>query len=117
MSVRLSFHTFASGQPDVRPSMPLPIVYENVPAIPPVWEYRVLTIDTSERALPDAAYLNEFGQEGWLLTGMLVERSHGGSYTPGHRDIERSLTGFGGERDNRGGELVHYYFVRQKADS
>lgn len=116
MSVHLSFHTFASGQPDVRPSLPLPIVYENVPATPPTWEYRVLTIDTSERALPDAAYLNEFGQEGWLLTGMLVERSHGGSYSPGYRDIERSLTGIGNERSSGGGEFVHYYFVRQKAE-
>ena len=92
MSVHLSFHTFASGQPDVRPSMPLPIVYENVPATPPTWEYRVLTIDTSERALPDTAYLNEFGQDGWLLTGMVSERGSGG------------------------GEFVHYYFVRQKAE-
>ena len=117
MSVHLSFHTFASGQPDFRPSMPLPIVYENVVVTPPTWEYRVLTIDTSERALPDAAYLNEFGQEGWLLTGMLVERSHKGSYPSDYRDIERSLTGIRDERISGGGELVHYYFVRQKADS
>lgn len=92
MSVYLSFHTFASGQPDVRASLPLPMVYENVPAIPPTWEYRVLTIDTSERALPDAAHLNEYGQEGWVLAGMLDERKSGG------------------------GVFVHYYFVRQKAE-
>ena len=92
MSVYLSFHTFASGQPDVRSSLPLPMVYENVPANPPTWEYRVLTIDTSERALPDAAHLNEYGQEGWLLAGMLDERNGGG------------------------GVFVHYYFVRQKAE-
>ena len=64
MSVYLSFHTFASGQPDVRSSLPLPIVYENVPAAVTFWEYRVLTIDTSERALPDAAHLNEYGGGG-----------------------------------------------------
>ena len=116
MSVYLSFHTSTSGQPDVRSSMPLPIVYESIPATPTIWEYRVLTIDTRERALPDAAYLNEYGQEGWLLTGMLVERGHGGSYTPGYRDSERSLTGIGDERGSGGGELVHYYFVRQKAE-
>ena len=89
MSVYLSFQPFASGQPDVRPSLPLPIVYESVPTPQPAWEYRVLTIDTRERALPDAAYLNEYGQEGWLLTGMVSEQNT---------------------------ERVHYYFVRQKAE-
>lgn len=93
MSVYLSFRTFASGQPDVRSALPLPMVYENVPATPTAWEYRVLTIDTSERALPDAAHLNEYGQEGWLLAGMLDERN-----------TSRSIA------------LVHYYFVRQKAE-
>lgn len=92
MSVQLSFHTFASGQPDVRSSMPLPIVYESVSAAPTSWEYRVLTINTRERALPDATHLNEYGQEGWLLAGMLDERTQGDSV------------------------LVHYYFVRQKAE-
>jgi hypothetical protein len=92
MSVYLSFRPFTSGQPDVRSSLPLPMVYESVPAAPTVWEYRVLTIDTSERALPDAAHLNEYGQEGWLLAGMLDERNRGS------------------------GMFVHYYFVRQKAE-
>ena len=90
MSVQLLFHTYGSGQPDVRSSMPLPIVYENVQEAPPAWEYRVLTIDTRERALPDASLLNEYGQEGWLLAGMVDERTRGE------------------------GLLVHYYFVRQK---
>jgi len=72
--------------------MPLPIVYESVPAVPTSWEYRVLTINTRERALPDATHLNEYGQEGWLLAEMLDERTHGD------------------------GAFVHYYFVRQKVE-
>jgi len=70
--------------------MPLPIVYESVQSAPTSWEYRVLTINTREQALPDAVHLNEYGQEGWLLAGMLDERTSG----------------------DRG--FVHYYFVRQK---
>ncbi len=90
MAVHLSFQTFGSGQPDVRSSMPLPMVYESVQEAPTNWEYRVLTIDTRERALPDATHLNEYGHEGWLLAGMLDERNRGE------------------------GLRVHYYFVRQK---
>lgn len=92
MSIAMSFHKALYGQTDDRSpvAMPLPIVYENVPVAPTHWEYRVLTIDTREEALPDTALLNELGNEGWLLAGMLDQKTH-----------ERS--GF-----------VHYYFVRQK---
>ena len=92
MSKALSFHGFMSGQTDVRSAMPLPIVYENVPVAPTHWEYRVLTIDVREDALPDAARLNELGDEGWLLVGIVDQKSN-----------ERS-------------GLVHFYFVRQKTE-
>jgi hypothetical protein len=66
------------------------MVYEDVPVQPVQWEYHVLTIDTSERALPDAERLNELGKEGWLLNGVLSEKPTSGV------------------------SHVHYYFVRQK---
>ena len=90
----LAFHKTWSGQTEARSltSMPLPIVYENVPVEPVRWEYHVLTIDTREEALPDAALLNELGNEGWLFVGVLDEKTN-----------ERTV-------------LVHYYFVRQKIE-
>ena len=80
-----------SGQNDVQPALHVPMVYENVPASRPDWEYRVLSVDTREEALPDEAHLNELGAQGWLLVGVLEAR-----------------------RSESGGH-VHYYFVRQKA--
>ena len=65
------------------------MVYEDTPLDPIRWEYRVLTIDTNEKALPDTERLNELGREGWLLNGVLNQGSRG--------DVS----------------LVHYYFVRQ----
>ncbi len=90
MSLSLSYDNVISGQQDVRPMLPLPMVYENVPEIPTNWEYKVLTVDTQEMDLPDVATLNELGDQGWLLTSVLDQRtSHGNTF-------------------------VHYYFVRQK---
>lgn len=98
MFVPLPFSTRMSGQKDERPSgLPLPIVYENVPLTPPVWEYDVLTIDTREDALPDAALLNEKGSQGWLLVAV----------------VEHPL--LMSERTGKEARFVHYYFVRQKA--
>ncbi len=65
------------------------MVYEDTPLDPIRWEYRILTIDANEKALPDAERLNELGHEGWLLNGVLNQGSTG--------DVS----------------LVHYYFVRQ----
>lgn len=65
------------------------MVYEDRPIEPVRWEYYILTIDTSERALPDNDRLNELGREGWLLNGVLNQGSTGTV------------------------SLVHYYFVRQ----
>jgi hypothetical protein len=90
MSISRSFFRPMSGQQDVKPTLPVPMVYENVQVEPTRWEYRVLFIDTREVDVPDVAKLNELGTEGWLLTSVL--------------DLEAP----------RGGTLVHYYFVRQK---
>ena len=65
----------------------IPMVYEHV--APPRWEYRVLTVQTAENPLPDEAMLNTFGQDGWIMTGLLDERMLGR------------------------GTFVHYYFMRQ----
>ena len=90
MSLSLARYQSTFGQQDVRPMIPMPMVYENVPDIPTNWEYKVLTVDTREMDLPDVTALNELGDQGWLLTSVLDQRtSHGSTF-------------------------VHYYFVRQK---
>ncbi len=90
MFVAANARHFMNGQPDVRSSLPLPMVYEDVPVKPAQWEYHLLTIDLREEALPDVATLNELGKEGWLLVGVLDQGATGRS------------------------SLVHYYFVRQR---
>jgi hypothetical protein len=65
------------------------MVYEDTPIDPIRWEYHILTIDTNEKALPDAEHLNELGRGGWLLNGVLNQGATGNV------------------------SLVHYYFVRQ----
>lgn len=84
-----SWKQFA-GQNDVQPALHIPMVYENIPASPLHWEYRVLSIDTREEALPDQAYLSELGAQGWLLVGVLEPRQ------------------------SEARARVYYYFVRQK---
>ena len=86
-SASMHFGLRMSEQKDVRMFPPVPMVYESMPAQYLNWEYRVLSIDTREKALPDAAELNELGSAGWLLVSVVKA----------------------GER-----EPVHYYFVRQQ---
>jgi len=76
-----------SEQKDVRMFPPVPMVYESMPAQDLNWEYRVLSVDPREKALPDATALNELGSAGWLLVSVV-------------KASER--------------EPVHYYFVRQQ---
>src|SRR5581483_7876301 len=45
-------HISMADKPDVRPSVFIPMVYEQVAAEPNQWEYHVLTIDPRETALP-----------------------------------------------------------------
>jgi len=79
-----------AGQNDVQPALHIPMVYENITADPQQWDYRVLSVDTREEALPDDARLNELGAQGWLLVSVLEPRQS--------------------EAHSR----VYYYFVRQK---
>lgn len=84
------FRTFMSERADMRSSVHIPMVYEDVQPAQQPWEYHVLTIDSSENALPDVAQLNELGQQGWILAGIVDERV-----------LSR-------------GKHVYYYFMRQK---
>jgi hypothetical protein len=79
-----------AGQNDVQAGLHVPMVYENVPSQPQTWEYRIVSVDTREEALPDTAQLNELGNQGWLLVGVLEQKVH--------------------ENHSR----INYYFVRQK---
>ncbi len=88
--VSSSWTAFA-GQNDVRSALHVPMIYENVEAEPVHWEYRTLRVDTREQELPDETTLNEMGQQGWLLAGLLDQRV------------------------SNAGSSVSYYFVRQQA--
>lgn len=83
------FQRFMNGQPDVQPSLHMPMVYESVPVEQPTWDYQVLSVDAKEEGLLTVERLNELGKEGWLLIGMLDQGATGRS------------------------SQVHYYFVRQ----
>ncbi len=84
------FSTKLAGQSDVQPSLHVPMVYEHIQPSPLLWEYRLLSIDTREEALPDTALLNELGGQGWLLVNVLEQRL------------------------SETGARLHYHFVRQK---
>ena len=89
--LRMSSWGHFAGQNDVQPALHIPMVYENIDTDPQHWEYRVLSVDTREEALPDDARLSELGAQGWLLVGVLEPRQ------------------------SEGHARVYYYFVRQKA--
>jgi hypothetical protein len=89
-----------TGQTDVRLAIPMPMVYEDVPAIPAQWEYRVLTIDTREEVPLTVEQLNKMGSEGWLLIGVFN--------LPESNMQESNL------QKHRRETPIQYYFVRQK---
>lgn len=71
------FHTASwkhiAGQNDVPLALHVPMVYENIPASTPHWEYRVLDMDTHEGDLPNEAQLNELGTQGWMQVSALTQ--------------------------------------------
>jgi hypothetical protein len=75
--------------PDERSSLPIPTIYESLPALQTKWEYHLLSIDPAEAELPLIEQLNTLGSEGWILVSVLDDRLAGR------------------------GKLIHYYFVRQ----
>jgi hypothetical protein len=93
MIVTTSLWKQFAGQTDVQPILHVPMVYENLPYSTPHWEYRVISVDTREKVLPDEVSLNELGMQGWLLVGTHEQRR------------------------TEAGALVHYYFVRQKSEA
>jgi hypothetical protein len=93
MSASMSIWRHFTGQNDVQPILHVPMIYENLPYSAPRWEYRVLRVDAREEGLPDQAYLNELGAQGWMLVSVLEQsRSESGS-------------------------IVYYYFVRPQAEA
>jgi hypothetical protein len=66
------------------------MVYENIPASAPHWEYHMLSVDTREEESPTEASLNKLGAQGWMLVSVLEQRL------------------------SESGSRVHYYFVRQQ---
>ena len=68
---------FLAEHPGGRPQVFVPTVYEESAVEPLRWKYHVLTIDTREQDLPSETTLNELGQAGWILVGLLDERATG----------------------------------------
>lgn len=91
MYVTAAASTHMSERADVRSSVHIPMVYEEVQPAMQAWEYHVLSVDPSEAALPDVAQLNELGKQGWIMSGIVDERATGR------------------------GRYVYYYFMRQQS--
>lgn len=85
-------HTQMSSGPEVRPSLPIPTVYEQLPSRPERWEYHVLSLETEEAPFLAPDQLNVLGREGWIMVGLLDERATGR------------------------GTKVHYYFMRHASE-
>jgi len=75
MAIQLAWQRFVSEQAGEPARTYIPMVYEKVPTSPTPWEYHVLTVDTSEGALPNVVQLNELGQQGWMLAGCWMSAS------------------------------------------
>jgi hypothetical protein len=86
MYITQSTHRVMAERQEPRGSLFVPQVYESVDKTR--WEYHVVKVDPREEELPGVEQLNELGQSGWLLIGMLDERATGK------------------------GSQVYYYFVR-----
>ncbi len=91
MAITMSFRKGdgLSEQGNVPGSLHVPMVYEQVHVEPVNWEYRVLTVDAREVELPDTAQLNELGAQGWLLVGVLEQRTMGGGLQGGDGQMTR----------------------------
>ena len=122
-SASLYFGKRMSEQKDVRIFPPVPMVYEQVPAAPQQWEYKVLIVDPRERELLDAEDLNELGSAGWLLVGSVRtgttfdqfdELGSVGSARTRTTFTQFDELGSAGRLRDRDRQKVYYYFVRQK---
>jgi hypothetical protein len=105
-----------SDQGNVPGNLHVPMVYEQLPVEPVHWEYHVMIVDTREMDLPDTTQLNELGAQGWLLVGILDQRSLGSGMRGGDGQMTSDYVSrvLDSERQRRG-SLVYFYFVRQKS--
>ena len=98
-------------------SLHVPMVYEQLPVEPVQWEYHVLAVDTREMDIPEAVQLNELGAKGWLLVGIVDQRTIGNGSNVGDDQQSRDFASRGFDRERTGrNPIVYYYFVRQKSE-
>lgn len=119
MAIMMSFRkgNGLSEQGNVPGSLHVPMVYEQVPVDPIRWEYHVLNVDTREMDSPDTVQLNELGAQGWLLVGILDQRTMGSGLQGGDDQMTRDYVSRLLEQERPGrSSLVHYYFIRQKSE-
>ena len=118
MAITMSFR-MGNGlldQGNATGSLHVPMVYEQLPVEPARWEYHVMIVDTREMDVPDATQLNELGAQGWLLVGILDQRTPVGGLHGGDGQMTRDYVSRVVERESqRASSLVYYYFVRQKS--
>lgn len=118
MASTMSFRT-GNGlleQGNAPANLHVPMVYEQLPVEPVHWEYHVMVVDTREMDLPDVTQLNELGAQGWLLVGILDQRTLGSGSYGGDGQMTRDYVSRVVERESqRRGSLVYYYFVRQRS--
>jgi hypothetical protein len=106
-----------SEQGNVPGNLHVPMVYEQLPVDPVRWEYHVMIVDTREMDVPDSTQLNELGVQGWLLVGILDQRSLGSGMRGGDGQMTSDYVSrvLDSERQRRG-SLVYFYFVRQRSE-
>jgi len=94
----------------------IPMVYEQLPVEPVQWEYHVLVVDTREMDIPDTVQLNELGAQGWLLVGVLDQRTSGSGLQGGDGQMTSDYVSRVLDRERQGrSSFLYYYFVRQKS--
>jgi hypothetical protein len=98
-------------------SLHVPMVYEQVPVEPVRWEYHVMVVDTREIDVPDIVQLNELGAQGWLLVGIVDQRTMGSGLLGGDGQMTSDYVSRILDRERQArSSLVYYYFVRQKSE-
>ena len=119
MAITMSFR-MGNGLPDqgnVPGSLHVPMVYEQLPVEPVHWEYHVMIVDTRELDVPVTAQLNELGAQGWLLVGILDQRTMGSGLHGGDGQMTSDYVSRVLDRERQGrSSFVHYYFVRQRSE-
>ena len=117
MSFRMGNGFGLSDQGHVPGSLHVPMVYEQLPVDPVRWDYHVLSVDTREMDVPDTAQLNELGAQGWLMVGILDQRTMGSGLRGGDGQMTSDYVSRVLDKERQGrSSFVHYYFVRQRSE-